>query len=815
MRATPPPALHLPPALRAARGGLSGRRVQTAVIALVVLAATAACTLALGLLVDSNAPFDHAFAAQRGAHVTATVTPSAQLAAARPSGVTAQAGPFAETTDSVTIVIAGRPGDGPQGVFQTQLTLVGRGSPGGPVDDLTITAGRWASAPGEVVLDRNRRGPAPLLGSRLTVNGAPGSPQLTVVGLASSATSTADGWVLPAELAKLRTPHTPPTAQLLYRFARAGTTAEVNADIARLRAALPPGALLGAQSYLTAKLRATGSIAPWVPFIVAFGLIGLVMSVLIVANVVSGAVAAGTRRIGVLKSVGFSPGQVVAAYLIQVTAPALAGCVLGAVAGNLLSVPLLGQTAQVYGVGTLAVPFWVDLAVPLAILALTAAAALPPAVHAARLSAVQAIATGRAPRPSGGYAAHRLLARARLTRRLPRPVTLGLASPFARPGRTLVTLAAIGLGVLAVTFAAGLTTSLNRVAADLSRSTAVPVQIEVPGDPSAGSGPAAGAKAGPGAAPGGGSLPSPAAQQRAVLAALHAQPGTRRYVAEADDAISVPGLSGRLSLTAFGGDSRWTGYALVSGHWYAAGSDQVVVNTPFLTATGTAVGDSYTLTSGGRHLTVRIAGQVFDPSGGTPEVIGDLTALSTLDPQLTVTQYDVTLAPGTDTALYTAALNRALGPDYQANAMSDSSPELLAVIGLVGALMLLLAAVAGLGVLNTVVLQIRERVHDLGVFKAVGMTPRQTMAMVICSVAGTGLAAGLIAIPAGIALHHTVLPVMGHAAQTAIPAAVLHAYQPWEIVLLVLAGLLIAVAGALAPASWAARTRTAFALRAE
>jgi putative ABC transport system permease protein len=89
------------------------------------------------------------------------------------------------------------------------------------------------------------------------------------------------------------------------------------------------------------------------------------------------------------------------------------------------------------------------------------------------------------------------------------------------------------------------------------------------------------------------------------------------------------------------------------------------------------------------------------------------------------------------------------------------------------------------------------------------------MTLVICSVAGTGLAAGLIAIPAGIALHHTVLPVMGHAAQTAIPAAILHAYQPWEIVLLALAGLLIAIAGALAPATWAARTRTASALRAE
>ena len=67
------PALRLPPALRAARGGLTGRRVQTVVISLVVLAATAACTLALGMLVDSNAPFDHAFASQHGAQVTATV----------------------------------------------------------------------------------------------------------------------------------------------------------------------------------------------------------------------------------------------------------------------------------------------------------------------------------------------------------------------------------------------------------------------------------------------------------------------------------------------------------------------------------------------------------------------------------------------------------------------------------------------------------------------------------------------------------------------------------------------------------------------
>ena len=171
--------------------------------------------------------------------------------------------------------------------------MVGRASPGGPVDDLTLTSGRWATRPGQVVLLTDGRGAAVRIGTQVTVTGVPGSPHLTVVGTATSITHTAQAWVAPAEIAALRAPGTPEVAQMLYRFASAGTTAQVNADVAAVRAALPPGALLGAQSWLTVKLQATGSIAPWVPFIVAFGLIGLVMSVLIVANVVSGAVVAG------------------------------------------------------------------------------------------------------------------------------------------------------------------------------------------------------------------------------------------------------------------------------------------------------------------------------------------------------------------------------------------------------------------------------------------------------------------------------------------------------------------------------------------
>ncbi|HWN00455.1 MAG TPA: FtsX-like permease family protein [Streptosporangiaceae bacterium] len=792
------------PAVTAARTGLTGRRVQAIVIGLVLLVSTAASTLALGLLVDSNAPFDHAFARQRGAHVTAAVN-AAQASAARLaattrlSGVTAASGPFPETTVTAQVTFTASAGPGNVGVFSGPLDFVGRAAPGGPVDDLTLTAGRWARRAGEVVWSGSGSGPSVSVGAQVTVSGVPGSPRLKVVGVATSATGTAQAWVTPAELAALRAPGTPDVAQMLYRFSGAGTSAAVSADIARLRAALPPGSLLGAQSYLTTKLQATRSIAPWVPFIVAFGLIGLVMAVLIVANVVSGAVVAGTRRIGVLKSVGFSPAQVVPAYVLEVAIPAAAGALTGVLAGNLLSLPLLSQTARVYGVGALAVPPWVDVAMPLAMLGLTVAAALPPALRAGRLSPVQAIATGRAPRAARGYGAHRLLGKAR---RLPRPLTLGLAAPFARPARTLVTLVAILLGGTVVTFAAGLATSLDRVATDLSRAQAEPVQVGLPGQE---------AMVRPADAP---PLPSPAAQQRAVRAALRAQPGTLRYVAEADDDISVPGLPDHLSLTGFGGDAAWTGYQLITGHWYR-GSDQVVVNTGFLTDTGAHVGDDYTITSGSRHVTVRITGEIFEPHGGTPAILAGLPTLSVLDPSLTVDQYDVALRPGTAAASYANTLATALGPEYSVSALNSTPTGFAAVIGLIATLTLLLAAVAGLGVLNTVVLQTRERVHDLGVFKAVGMTPRQVTAMVVCSMAGIGLVAGLVAIPAGVALQRYVLPVMAHAAQTGVPASVLDVYVPAELVLLALSGLVIAVAGALAPAGWAARVRTASALRAE
>jgi len=629
-------------------------------------------------------------------------------------------------------------------------------------------------------------------GSTLTVTGVPAAPSLTVVGFANSITNTADGWVTPGEIAALRAPGVPASEQMLYSFTAAGSYAQVRADVAAVSRALPAGAVAGASSWLTAENDAAGNGAIMEPFVVAFALIGLAMAVLIVGNVVSGAVVAGYHRIGVLKSIGLTPAQVVTVYLSRVGGPALAGCLAGVAAGNVLAAPVLHDSSGAYGVGSQQVPWWALVAAPAGMLAVTLLAALGPALRAGRLPAAEAIAAGRAPRAGRGYAAHRLAARLRL----PRPAGLGLAAPFARPARTMVTLAAVAFGATAVIFAFGLSSSLSRAAQSQSLSATVPVQVQ---------------QFGPGGGPG--QLPT-AAQDAAVTAALRAQPGTGHDVAVYTAEVKVPGVAQNVLAWAFDGDASWTGYGMIAGRWYDA-PGEVDVNSAFLNQSGLAVGDTATVNTGTGQVTVRIAGEVFQPSG-EPRVYGSSQTLPGVATRQNLQQYDVGLRPGTSPAGYIQAVNRALGSRSPWAATSPHTGDFYTTAStLVGLLALMVAVAAGLGVLNTVLMTTRDRVHDLGIFKALGMRPGQMLTMVTCWIAGPAVVAAAIAAPAAVALNKATVRAMAGTAHTGVPASLTEVFPPSRLALLSLAALVIAVAGALLPASWAARARPATALRAE
>jgi len=790
------PAMSWLGAVRTASGGMLRHKVQAVAIGLVVLVSTASATLGLALLAASNTPFQHAFGAQNGADVTVTVDTAragpAALAATRGlSGVTAAAGPFA--TSTVQAQLGGQPFG--------QLVLAGRATAGGPVDDVVLNAGHWPDGPGQVVLDGSPGGGGPGgsglgLGSTLTITGIPGSPALTIVGFGNSITNTADGWVTPGEISRLQAPGIPSSAQMLYRFTHAASYGEVRADVAEVTGALPPHAVTGAASWLAAENEAAGNGAIMEPFVVAFALIGLAMAVLIVGNVVSGAVVAGYQRIGVLKSVGLTPAQVVLAYLSRVGWPALAGCLAGVVAGNVLALPVLQNSADAYGVGSQHVPLWASVVAPVGMLALVMLAGFGPALRAGRLSAAEAIAAGRAPRSGRGYAAHRLAARLRL----PRPVGLGLAAPFARPARTAVTLAAIAFGATAVIFAFGLNSSLSRAAASQTHSATVPVRVE---------------QFGPGAGPE--QAPS-AAQNAAVAAALRDVPGTLRSVALYRNEVKVPGIAGNVNAQAFGGDAAWTGFGIIAGRWYDA-PGEVDVNTAFLNASGLAVGDTATVNTGTdppTQVTVHIVGEVFHPSS-EPTLYGSTRTLPGLATAANLGEYDVALRPGTDAGTYVQAVNRALGGSspWQATIQHDGGKFYSVAISLVGLLALMVAVAAGLGVLNTVLMTTRDRVHDLGVFKSLGMRPGQVLAMVVAWIAVPAAVAAAIAAPAAVALNTATVRAMAGTAHTGIPASFTQVFPPSRLALLSLAAVAIAVAGALLPASWAARARPAAALHAE
>jgi putative ABC transport system permease protein len=306
-----------------------------------------------------------------------------------------------------------------------------------------------------------------------------------------------------------------------------------------------------------------------------------------------------------------------------------------------------------------------------------------------------------------------------------------------------------------------------------------------------------------------------AAQNAALTAALRAEPGTLRDVPVYTAPVKVPGVGQDVQAWAFGGDASWTGYGLIAGHWYDA-PGEVDVNTSFLNDSGLAVGDTATVNTGTAQVTVRIAGEVFEPDR-QPRIYAGAQTLPGIATGRNLGQWDISLRPGTSPSAYIQHMNSVLRAER--NPWGATAPDggnfYPIAIALIGLLSLMVAVAAGLGVLNTVLMTTRDRVHDLGIFKALGMRPGQMLTMVTCWIAGPAVLAAVIAAPAAVLLNTATIHAMAGTAHTGVPASFTDVFPPGRLALLSLAALVIAVAGAMLPATWAARARGATALRAE
>jgi putative ABC transport system permease protein len=118
-------------------------------------------------------------------------------------------------------------------------------------------------------------------------------------------------------------------------------------------------------------------------------------------------------------------------------------------------------------------------------------------------------------------------------------------------------------------------------------------------------------------------------------------------------------------------------------------------------------------------------------------------------------------------------------------------------------------------VFNTMLLNTRERRPDVAILKTLGMTPRQVLVMVASTACAVGLVAGLLGVPAGVAVHRGLLAKLGDFSGNDLPPIAFDVFNPALLTALGLAGLAFALIGSLLPAYWAARAGVAEVLHTE
>jgi putative ABC transport system permease protein len=803
--------------LTAIRSDLQRRRLQTLVIAFVIFLASGAATLALNLAVETDAPFVHAFAQANGAHLLVTyaadrVSEKRLERTASAPGVTQTAGPWPEIT-ALYRVGSTRSGLAPA----AGLVVVGRPSPNTAVDRLTLESGRWAYSAGEAVISQNladswQIGVGDELAPDGTSRGGNPVPALHVVGIAASVSPyTTDVWVAPGQIIATVTSRSPLQYQVLYRVTPAGTAAELQKATQSITRGLPAAAVVNTSNYLDQKMNADLLSSVMVPFLLAFSAFALLASLMIITNVVSGVVIASYRDIGIMKSVGFSPGQVMQVLFGLILLPTLLGCVLGIPLGTLASQPFLQRTAHALNLPapfTAAVP--VDLLVVVVIVGVATLASLLPSWRAGRLSAVSAITRGSAPPSTRGSRAGMTLARLPL----PRPVSLGLADALARPLRTVMTMGAILVGVATVVFAFSLHLSLSQVATHLIRDRYVQIDVQRPTP----IGPVKGV-AGP---PGGPRFPRPLSDGQ-VTHVLGSDPDTARFVSETQVDITVPGIAQSVPYHAYREPSSWIGYALISGRWFSH-PGEVVAPTKLISEAHLTLGRSFTAHMNGHAVLLRLVGEILDQSDNDLLLRGGWAAMHATYPQAQPDTYEVQIRQGVNPGAYQRGLYARVGVTSPGPAPisvdtvqgSSANTDFILLNGVIAGLALVLLAIAVAGVFNTVILTTRERVRDVAILKAVGMAPAQVISMVVASIALLGLVAGFAGIPIGLVLHAQILAFMGQAASgTRIPPDFFDLINHAALPAFALAGMVIAAIGAWAPAQWAASRGVAEVLQTE
>jgi putative ABC transport system permease protein len=446
---------------RLARQDIRRHFAQALLLVVAIAVATATLTMAFALNGVNSNPFQQTKAATKGPDVVAQSSPvtnvtspadiAALVALNHAKGVEAHGGPYPMATAVMRSTGIAAP-----------VEVEGRQPGVAAVDQPKVTDGTWIRS-GGVVVERSFAQAANLrLGQAITLNGH----LFQVVGFAVS--SAFDGfpgislmWATEAAARSLATKAAPLTYYSNLKLSDASPRAVdafVNANSTN-NATSP---------FLTSWTVTADQDNSFVRSDQALLFTGAVLlGVLALASVavlVGGRLAEQTRRVGLLKAVGGTPDLVAATFLAENLFLALVAAFVGLLAGWRAAPLLSNPGAELVGTPGAPPLTLVTVVVALGVaLAVALASTLVPAIRAARMSTVSALADApRLPRRRDSLI--------RLSRKLPVPALFGLRLVARRPRRAVLSAASIAVTVMGLVAALAIHAGVDKKLSHLGSS---------------------------------------------------------------------------------------------------------------------------------------------------------------------------------------------------------------------------------------------------------------------------------------------------------------------------------------------------------
>lgn len=746
--------------LRAHRGQAALMVLVTAVIAVTLILSNA-------LLLNATNPWQRIFDQSHGAHVWLHVRPGVDTAPlARLDGVTGVAGPYRTAPASLV-----------RSADKVPLELRALPVAAPSVSHPVVRAGHWleAARPDGIVLESSfARAEWAGVGDAVTVRTVDGaSHTLRVIGLADTADqgpypdwTPGLGWVTPATLARVE-PDPAATQQAIgLRLADPGAT-----DFTAQEAVDALGGQQVTQVSTWHQVRAAMDMDNRLlgMMLAVFGLAALLAAALATAGAAGSRVLAQLRDIAVLKAIGFTPAQVVRTLLVQHTALALAGMVLGTAAVSLLG-PLLPDP-----VGP-AVSLWQAQPDQLGALAATGAFTVAAIALATALPAWRA---GRVPpfpavRPDHRAARISRLARLALLLRLPPALVLGARGAFHRPLRAGITVARLALPMAMITVALASWATLDGFRAHPQRlglAAALTAKPSGLGD-------------------------------AAARGLLDRQPGVAAVYPGTEVQALVPGETTSITLRALGSAGEPYPYAVAEGHGIRE-ADEAVAGQGALDLMHITVGQWVRVSVAGTPHILHVVGRSIEPDHNGEMLSVGMDALAGPAGPPQPQYYALALRPGARPAAVTSAVLAASHGRIEVAPVASPADSLGAVRVVAAGLIALLALVGLAELLTATGLALRDHTRDVGVLRAIGLTPRQITAAIITStglLAATAVLAGALL---GAAVAGWLIDLQGSA--SGMGAGIAQSPPAGVLLLTGVAAVALAAAVCVIPAARAAR----------